>query len=95
MCRVENAAAEDAVVIHLRDGSARSFDRMHAQAEIFLGQLDAGLGRPRQRESDVLDALDAATPESREAVLRENSGSFMKDLDPADPAPGPPEDLSE
>ena len=92
--RLEEAAHEDAVRIPQRDGSVKLFDRMHVAGQIFLAQLDAGLGRPR-RPSDVMDAVDHAPNEIRMRILREHSGSFMGDLDPADPAEGPAPDLSE
>ena len=93
----EKAARGDVVEIRLRDGAVRWFPKMDVMKELVLAQVDAALGLPRQRQSDVMDALDDATPESREAVLRENTGRFMADLEPADPAKlAPPvEDLSE
>jgi hypothetical protein len=93
--RLKRQASEGAVVIRQRDGSCRAFDRMQVMGEVYLAQLDRALGRPRQRESAVLEALDNATPESREAVLRASKGGFMADLEPAEPGSGPPPDLSE
>jgi hypothetical protein len=51
------------------------------------------LGRPRC-SSDVLDALEGATPESRRAVEEMSSGDFFADLEPRDTTV-PVEDLSE
>jgi hypothetical protein len=51
------------------------------------------LGRPRC-SSDVLDALEGATPESRHAVEEMSTGGFYADLEPRDTTV-PVEDLSE
>jgi hypothetical protein len=48
---------------------------------MYLAQLDAALGRPR-RSSDVLDALEGATLESRRAVEEMSYGDFFADLEP-------------
>jgi hypothetical protein len=93
--RVENAASEDAILIRQRDGSVKAFDKKEVMGELYLAQLDAALGRSREQPSDVMAALDNATPESREAVLRANTGPFMADLEPAEPPSDPPKDLSE
>jgi hypothetical protein len=93
--RLKREASEDAVLIRQRNGSVKAFDRMDVMAELYLAQLDAALRRPRTRQSAVMDALDNATPESREAVLRAHTGPFMADLEPADPDAPPVEDLSE
>jgi hypothetical protein len=69
---------------------------MRVLADLYLAQLDASLGLPRRRQSDVVDALENATPESREAVLRSNTGPWYADLEPAqEPGSGPPPDLRE
>ena len=91
--RLKREAAEDAVVIRGRDGSVRAFDRMHVMAQMYLAKYDDALGQPR-RSSDVLDALEGATPESRRAVEEMSTGSFYADLEPRE-ATGPVEDLSE
>jgi hypothetical protein len=94
--RLEREAAQDAVLIRQRDGSVRSFDRMHVMGQMYLAQLDEALGRSeaQRRSSDVLDALEGATPESRRAVEEMSSGSFYADLEPRDTT-APVEDLSE
>ena len=61
--------------------------------QMFLAKYDDALGRPRH-SSDVLDALEGATPESRRAVEEMSSGSFYADLEPRE-ATAPVEDLSE
>lgn len=92
--RLEREASEDAVLIRGRDGSIRAFDRMHVMAEMYLARLDAALGEP-PRPSDVMDALEGATPESRRAVEEIGSGGAFFDLKPRDPDAPPLEDLSE
>ena len=91
--RLKREASEDAVLIRGRDGSVRAFDRMHLMGQMYLAQLDAAPGRPR-RSSDVLDALEGATPESRRAVEEMSSGDCFADLEPRDTT-APIEDLSE
>jgi hypothetical protein len=91
--RLAREAKEGAVLIQGRDGSAQPFDKMHVMGQVYLAKLDAALGRPARR-SEVMDALDGATPESRRAVEEMSSGGFT-----ADPAPREAtesvEDLSE
>ena len=91
--RLRREAAQDAVLIRQRDGSVRAFDRMHVMGQMYLAQVDDALGRPR-RSSDVLEALEGATPESRRAVEEMSSGDFYADLEPRE-ATAPVEDLSE
>ena len=91
--RLRREASEDAVVIRQRDGSVKTFDRLHVLAQMFLIRVDAATGRPRS-SSDVLDALEGATPESRRAVEEMGSGGFYADLEPRDTT-APVEDLSE
>jgi hypothetical protein len=94
--KLTRRAEEGAVLIHQRDGTVRAFDRMHVMAEVYLAKLDAALGRPR-RSSDVLDALDGATPESRRAVEEMCRSGFTGDLEPREPVEPvePVEDLSD
>ena len=91
--RLKREANEDAVVIRQRDGSVRAFDTLHVMGQMYLARLDDALGRPRS-SSDVLDALEGATPESRRAVEEMSSGTFYADLVPRE-AVGPVEDLSQ
>jgi hypothetical protein len=91
--RLKREAAEDAVVIRQRDGSVRAFDWMHVMGQMFLAKYDDALGRLRS-SSDVLEALEGATPESRCAVEEMSTGGFYADLEPRE-STGPVEDLSE
>jgi hypothetical protein len=90
--RLRREAAQDAVLIRQRDGSVRAFDRMDVMGQMYLAQLDDALGRPR-RSSDVLDALEGATLESRRAVEEMSYADFFADLEPRE-ATAPVEDLS-
>jgi hypothetical protein len=95
--RLEREAAEGAVLIRQRDGSVRIFDRMHVLGQMYLARLDAALGRSeaQRRSSDVLDALEGATAESRRRAVEDMStGDFFADLEPSE-FTGPVEDLSE
>ena len=89
--RFEREATKDAVLVHQRDGTTRTFDEMTVLREVFLLKYYAALGMPPQRTAFV-EALDNATPESRRAVEEMGAGGFYDDIVPAD---GPPEDLSE
>jgi hypothetical protein len=93
--RIRRRAEEDAVIIRLRDGSVRTFDRTRVMGELYLARLDAALGR-KPRASEFLDALANATPESRRAVeaLASEAGAHYEDLDEND-SDDEPEDLSE
>jgi hypothetical protein len=91
--RLRREAAQDAVLIRQRDGSVRAFDRMHVMGQMYLAQVDDALGRPR-RSSDLLDALEGATPQSRRAVEEMSYADFFADLEPRE-ATAPVEDLSE
>ena len=67
--RLQREAAKEGVVLHLRDGSLRVFDKMEVFGEMFLCQMDLMSGKARP--SEVLDAVRAATPESRAAFEQE------------------------
>jgi len=71
--RLERAAAEGAVLIRLRDGTIRVFDNMTCHKEMFLAQLE--LFKGEGLESEVLDTVRQATPESR-AAFEEKYGSI-------------------
>ncbi len=89
--RLRRAAEEDAMLIRQKDGSVRAFGRMEVAREAYIARLDAALGRPR-RHSEVMDALENATEESRHAVEEMFAGGFLDDIEPRDePVP----DLSE
>jgi hypothetical protein len=91
--RLAREAKQGAVLIQGRNGTVRAFDKMDVMAEVYLAKLDAALGRPRH-SSDVLDALDGATPESRRAVEQMSASGFTGDLEPRELVE-PVEDLSE
>ena len=91
--RLRREASEDAVVIRQRDGSVKTFDRMDVMGQMYLARVDDALGRPRS-SSDVLEALEGATPESRRAVEEMSYGGFFADLEPRE-ATAHIEDLSE
>jgi hypothetical protein len=92
--RLAREASEGAaVLIHQRDGSVKPFDKMDVLGQVYLAKLDAALGHPR-RSSDVLDALDGATRESRRAVEEMSACGFIGDLEPREPVE-PVEDLSD
>ena len=61
--RLRAKAEEGGVVIHQRDGGVKVFDTMTVFSEMFLAKTD--LLRDAARESEVLDAVRNATPESR------------------------------
>jgi hypothetical protein len=67
--RLRRDAQEGAILIRLRDGSTRVFDDMTCWREMFLCQYD--LFRGEARQSEVLDAVRAATPGSRAAFEAE------------------------
>ena len=94
--RLERVAAQGAVLIRQRDGSVKAFDRVHVMGQMYLAYVDDALGRSeaQRRSSDVLDALENATPESRRAVEEMSTGGFYADLEPRDTT-APVEDLSE
>ena len=93
--RLRREASEDAVLIRQCDGSVKAFDRMDVTEQMYLARLDAALGRSRS-SSDVLDALEGATLESRRAVEEMSAGGFFADLEPRDATEAAPvEDLSE
>jgi hypothetical protein len=71
--RLEREAQSEGVILRLRDGSIRVFDRMEVAAEMFLCRMDLMLGKARP--SEVLDAVREATPESR-AAFEEEHGSI-------------------
>jgi hypothetical protein len=67
--RLTREAEEGAVLIRLRDGTTKVFDDLTCWKEMFLTQFDLFKGEARQ--SEVLDAVRAATPESRRAFEAE------------------------
>ena len=67
--RLIREAQEGAVLIRFRDGSTRVFTDMDCFKEMFLAQYD--LFKGEAHESDVLEAVRAATPDSRRAFEAE------------------------
>lgn len=63
--RLEREAKEGAVLIHQRDGSVRGFDATEVGMELFLAHYHLLMGD--SYESEVLEAVRNATPESRAA----------------------------
>jgi hypothetical protein len=61
--RLRAKAEEGGVILRQRDGSVKVFDTMTVFSEMFLAQMD--LLRDTARDSEVLDAVRNATPESR------------------------------
>ena len=61
--RLRAKAEEGGVVIRQRIGSVKVFDTMTVFSEMFLAKMD--LLRDAARESEVLDTVRNATPESR------------------------------
>ena len=69
MKRAQQEAKSEGVVIELRDGSRKVFSDMDVWAEMFLTRMDLFNGE--SKPSEVLEAVRAATPESRRAFERE------------------------
>ena len=67
--KLKREAEEGSVVVRLRDGTTRYFEDMDVFAEMFLAKVD--LFKGVTPDSEVLDAVRGATPESREAFERE------------------------
>ncbi len=63
--RLQREAEEGAVVVRLRDGTARYFGDNTVWGEMFLARMDLFQGE--SRSSEVLGAVRNATPESRAA----------------------------
>jgi hypothetical protein len=67
--KLTRQAEEGAVCIRLRDGTGKVFDDMTCFKEMFLTQCD--LFKGRAHNSEVLDAVRNATPESLRAFEAE------------------------
>jgi hypothetical protein len=63
--RLAREAKEGAVLLHQRDGSVRGFDAMEVDMEMFMARCELFMGNSYQ--SEVLEAVRGATPESRAA----------------------------
>jgi hypothetical protein len=71
--RLQQKAEEGGVLICQRDGSVHFFDVMDVQAQMFLARMN--LFRETSIDSEVLDAVRNATPESK-AAFEERFGSI-------------------
>jgi hypothetical protein len=69
--KLTREAEADAIVLRLRDGSTRAFDRLTVQKEMYLTRVDLACDRPI-KHSEVLEAVRNATPESRAAFEAEH-----------------------
>jgi hypothetical protein len=74
--RLEREAQSEGVILRLRDGSLRVFDRMEVAKEMFLTKTGL-LVRGESRSSEVLAAVRNATPESRAAFEQEHGSIEM------------------
>jgi hypothetical protein len=73
------------VLVHCTDGSTRSFNRMHVQAQVYLWRLAATAGGELP-PGDVLSAYRLATPESKRMLDRmaARADNGIGDLEPLD-----------
>src|SRR3712207_2570836 len=69
MRRAQQEAKSEGVIIELRDGTRKVFSDQDVWAEMFLVRMDLFSGE--SKPSEVLEAVRAATPESRRAFERE------------------------
>ena len=75
--KLTQQAEEGTVLIRIRDGSTRVFTVMDIQKEMFLAKCD--LACEEARRSPVLEAVRAATPESR-AAFEAQHGTITPEL---------------
>jgi hypothetical protein len=71
--RLEREAQSEGVILRLRDGGIRVFSDLEVFKEMFLCRMDLFSGKARP--SEVLDAVRAATKESR-AAFEDEYGSI-------------------
>jgi len=71
--RLERGARSEGVILRLRNGGMSVFSDLEVFSEMFLCRTDLFLGKARP--SEVLDAVRAATKESR-AAFEEEYGSI-------------------
>jgi hypothetical protein len=74
--RLEREAKSEGVILRLRDGDIKVFSALDVFGEMFLAKTDL-LVRGESRSSEVLDAVRAATPESRRAFEEEHGSIEM------------------
>ena len=72
--RLEREAEGDGIIIRLQDGTVRVFQTMDVSVEMFKARMHLLQGI--SQESEVLDAVRRATPESR-AAFEERFGSIV------------------
>ncbi len=84
--KLHREAEDGAVVIRLKDGTARYFEDNTVWGEMFLAKM--GLFRGDAPNSEVLDAVRNATPESRRAFEDEYGSIEMEVAVVASPAEG-------
>jgi hypothetical protein len=72
--RLERGAQSEGVILRLRDGGMSVFSDLEVFREMFLCRTDL-LARGESRPSEVLDAVRAATKESR-AAFEDEYGSI-------------------
>ncbi len=75
--RLAREAASEGFLVRLRDGGTKFFDDHTCSSEMFLTQTDLLSGV--SRDSAVLDAVRAATPESR-AAFEEQYGPLEMEV---------------
>jgi len=78
MKRAQEEAKSEGVVIELRDGTAKVFSDMEVRKEMFLAHMDLYQGE--SRDSEVLKAVRAATPESRQRFEERHAPITMRAL---------------
>ena len=71
--RLEREAQSEGVILRLRDGGIRVFSDLEVFKEMFICRMDLFSGKARP--SEVLDAVRAATKESR-AAFEDEYGSI-------------------
>jgi hypothetical protein len=71
--RLQREAQSEGVILRLRDGGIRVFSDLEVFKEMFLCRMDLFSGKARP--SEVLDAVRAATKESR-AAFEDEYGSI-------------------
>src|SRR5918997_5755881 len=76
MRRAQQEAKSEGVVIELRDGTRKVFSDQDVWAEMFLTRMD--LFKGESKRSEVLEAVRAATPESRASFVAEYGSIVME-----------------
>ena len=76
MRRAQQEAKSEGVVIELRDGTRKVFSDQDVWAEMFLTRMD--LFKGESKRSEVLEAVRAATPESRASFEAEYGSIVME-----------------